>query len=148
MANNRREITVDATLSNMDCVLGMIEEGLFKAGCSNKIIRQILVCVEEVYVNVANYAYSEIGSCVVGFETETVSDEKVKAIVEIQDGGTPFNPLEKQDPDITLSAEDRQIGGLGIFMVKKTMDEVFYRYEKENNILTMTKIFEREKMPT
>ena len=55
------------------------------------------------------------------------------------DNGAEYDPLEKEDPDVTLSAEDRQIGGLGIFMVKKIMDEVDYRYENGKNVLTLRK---------
>ena len=134
-----KEITVPASLENLDTVIGMIEEGLEEADCPLKLIMQITVCVEEVFVNVANYAYSgEAGECFLKLEIET-TDEVRKATICVTDSGVPFNPLEKEEPDITLSADERQIGGLGIFMVKKTMDEIFYSYEGGKNTLIMEK---------
>ena len=144
MASYKKAITLDATLQNMDRVLNMVEEGLTCAECPQKIVRQILVCVEEVFVNVANYAYKDVvGSCTVRCEVEDVLPDKGNCVIEVKDGGVAFNPLSKEDPDITLSAMDRKIGGLGIYMVKKTMDQVTYQYEDGNNILTMIKSFEK-----
>lgn len=136
------EINVPASLENLDTVVGMIEEGLADASCPIKLVMQITVCVEEVFVNVANYAYDgEVGECSIKLEIEAI-DENTKAIISVIDSGVPFNPLEKEDPDITLSADERQIGGLGIFMVKKTMDEIFYSYEGGKNTLIMEKSWE------
>lgn len=146
MANYEKEITLAATLENMDSALGMIEEGLKQAGCPAKMIRQIVVCVEEVYVNVVNYAYDKPpGSCTIRFVTEDLlqNQNMSQCLIELRDAGKQFNPLEKEDPDITLSAEERKIGGLGIYMVKNIMDQVTYRYDEKYNILTMTKSWER-----
>ncbi|MBU4438491.1 MAG: ATP-binding protein, partial [Firmicutes bacterium] len=90
-----------------------------------------------LYVNIAHYAYTpEDGNVIIKFDS--YGDPP---LVEIQfiDQGNPFNPLENAEPDITLTAEERQIGGLGVLMVKKTMDEVNYRFEKNENILTIKK---------
>lgn len=141
MGHFKNEITVEATLDNLDTVTGFIEETLSEAGCPMKLLMKILVSFEEVYVNVANYAYGDgQGDCNVSLEIHT--DEgggNVK--LTVKDKGIPFNPLEREEPDITLSAEDRPIGGLGIFMVKKSMDKVEYEYLSGENILTMEKLW-------
>jgi anti-sigma regulatory factor (Ser/Thr protein kinase) len=98
---------------------------------------KIRLSIEEAVDNVVRYAYDGgIGWLEVG--TRIDNDAPILTI-ELRDAGTPFNPLDRDDPDITLSAEDRQIGGLGIFLCKKLMDSISYRYEDGNNILTMTK---------
>ncbi len=131
------ERTFEATDDTLNDAIGFIEEELEKVDCPMKAVMQITVCVEEMYVNVAHYAYGE-------------NKGDVKMIFDYSDGcasitfidsGMPFNPLEMETPDITLSAEDRKIGGLGIFMVRKSMDEVSYSYEDGKNIFTMKKAF-------
>ena len=97
----------------------------------------ISVAIEEVFVNVANYAYHG-GEGNVGFAITFDKQSRVATFV-IADKGVPFDPLKKPDPDITLSAEEREIGGLGIFITKKTMDAVSYEYKEGKNILTMIK---------
>ena len=102
-----------------------------------KIQNAVCVALEEVFVNVAHYAYPDSEGdveCSIGY------DEDSRSITfRMADKGVPFDPLKKPDPDITLSAEDREIGGLGIFIAKKTMDTVSYAYENGENILTMIK---------
>ena len=118
-------------------VLGFVEETLESYQCSMKLQTAICVAMEEVFVNVANYAYPEVSGDVtldIGFD-----EVNRNVIFRMSDRGIPFDPLQKQDPDITLSLEERQIGGLGIFIVKKTMDTVVYDYKDGKNILTMTK---------
>ena len=104
-----------------------------------KIIMKVLVSLEEVYVNVANYAYgNELGKCWVSLDinsTETGGMARIK----IRDKGQAFNPMEKENPDITLSADERPIGGLGIFMVKNIVDSIEYEYLSGENVLTMEK---------
>ena len=126
-----------ATDENLDSVLAFIEEELEKADCPMKIVMQITVCVEEMYVNVAHYAYGEDG----GDVTVSFDYTDGKASITLTDSGIPFDPLAKEDPDITLTAEERKIGGLGIFMVKKSMDEVAYQRKDGKNIFTMVKAF-------
>ena len=118
-------------------VLDFVEETLENYGCQKKIQTAICVAVEEIFVNIARYAYDENGGDVsisIGFDKDSNT-----LTFRLADKGVPFNPLEKPDPDITMSAEDREIGGLGIFITKKTMDSVTYAYEKGENILTMIK---------
>jgi sigma-B regulation protein RsbU (phosphoserine phosphatase) len=118
-------------------VIGFIEAELERVSCPQNILMAISVAIEEVFVNIVHYAYGEDrGDVKVGFEFE---DSSRTAVFCISDKGIPFNPLQKPDPDITLSAEKREIGGLGIFIAKKTMDHVSYRYENGENILSMTK---------
>lgn len=92
---------------------------------------------EEVYVNIAHYAYAPgTGEVTVRL---AFAEAPKKAVITFIDSGVPFDPLAKADPDVTLSAEERDIGGLGIYMTKKTMDEVHYEYKDGHNILTLTK---------
>ena len=128
-------LKIDATLENLRQVLAFVEENLEKAGCSLKAQTQITVAVEEIFVNIASYAYAPgTGTAVIDM---AVGDGMAEIV--FRDSGTPFNPLAKADPDVTLGAAERQIGGLGIYMVKKSMDDVAYRYEDGENILTIRK---------
>lgn len=122
----------DAALAD---AIAFVEEELEKLQCSMKEVMQITVCVEEMFVNVAHYAYDGND----GEITLSIDGEKGNVTITFMDEGKPFDPLAKDDPDITLSAEDRQIGGLGIFMVKKSMNEVHYERKDKKNIFTMSK---------
>ena len=98
---------------------------------------KLRLSIEEAVENVVRYAYNGgIGWLEAG---TSLDQDKLLLTIELRDAGVPFNPLEKEDPDITLSAEEREVGGLGIFLCKKMMDSLSYRYEDGNNILTMTK---------
>ena len=125
-------IASDDTLND---ALAFIEEELEKVDCPLKTVMQMTVCLEEMYVNVAHYAYG-------GNEGEvTLTTDYNDGVfsITLTDEGIPFDPLKKEDPDITLSAEERNIGGLGIYMVKKSMDEVSYVRQNNKNIFTMKK---------
>ena len=129
--------TFPAKTEALPDILGFVEETLEGFGCPMKIQMAVCVAIEEVFVNIAHYAYGggdgdmNLG---IGF------DDKNRAITfRMTDKGIPFDPLQKPDPDITLSADEREIGGLGIFITKKTMDSVTYAYENGENILTMVK---------
>ena len=131
------ELDVEATGENLSKVIGFVTAFLEEADCPLKTQMQIEVAVEEIFVNIANYAYApEQGNATVRVE---VSDDPVTVTIQFIDQGIPYDPLAKQDPDVTMSAEERQIGGLGIFMAKKSMDDITYRYENGKNILTMKK---------
>lgn len=132
-----KEMVIDATLENLDSVINFISAELEENSCDMRIETQINIAVEEIYVNIAHYAYNPaIGAAKIRVE---VSSEAV--IIEFEDNGKPYNPLEKIDPDITASADERDIGGLGIFMVKKIMDCVEYKHSNNKNILTIKKEF-------
>ena len=132
-----KELTLPATLENIPAVTAFIDEQLEALDCSMKAQMQIDIAIDELFGNIAHYAYAP------GTGTATVQadvSEKTKTLtVTFIDSGIPYNPLAKPDPDVTLSAENRQIGGLGIYMVKKSMDEVRYRRENGENILTILK---------
>ena len=118
-------------------VMAFTEECLEDFSCPMKSAMAICVAVEEIFVNIASYAYGEgIGEARLSFCFD--ENERLMTLV-VSDEGVPFNPLEREEPDITLSAADRDIGGLGIFITKKTMDTVSYTNENGRNILTMTK---------
>jgi sigma-B regulation protein RsbU (phosphoserine phosphatase) len=129
--------TFPAKIEVLSDVLGFVDQTLERCECPMKIQTAICVAIEEVFVNVAHYAYGEgEGDMTLGIGFDAESRE---ITFRMTDKGTPFDPLQKPDPDITLSAEDREIGGLGIFITKKTMDTVSYAYENGENILTMIK---------
>jgi sigma-B regulation protein RsbU (phosphoserine phosphatase) len=129
--------TFPAKIEALSDVLGFVDQTLESCGCSMKIQTAICVAIEEVFVNVAHYAYGNgEGDMTLGIGFDAESRE---ITFRMTDKGMPFDPLKKPDPDITLSAEDREIGGLGIFITKKTMDTVRYAYENGENILTMIK---------
>ena len=135
-----REMDIAATLENLDTVMAFVDQQLEEVGCSMKAQMQIDIAVEEVYVNIAHYAYNpEVGGVTIRVQIE---EEPLSVILTFIDKGKPYDPLAKEDPDDTLAAEDRQIGGLGIFMVKKSMDNVSYEYNEGRNILTLKKKLE------
>lgn len=133
--NNLKTLTVDATNDKLHEVMGFIDSFLEENGCSMKAQMQVDLSVEEIFVNIANYAYGES----VGKAEISIENNNGEITVVFKDSGVPYNPLDKADPDVSLSAEEREIGGLGIFLTKKNMDSVSYQYENEQNILTMTK---------
>ncbi len=133
-----RELSIEALIENLDQVIAFVDDEIDKLDCSVKIRTQIDIAVEELFVNIAHYAYNpETGPATVRVEVE--KDPPAISITFI-DKGVPYDPLAKEDPDITLSAEERQIGGLGIFMVKKSMDSIDYEYKDGQNILHIRKI--------
>ena len=136
--NEMKKITVDATLENLGVIIDFIDKELERIECSEIIQMQIAIAVEEIYVNIAHYAYNpEVGVATI---VCTINEDTSEVIIQFLDSGKPYDPLKKKDADITLSAEEREIGGLGILMVKKSMDFVDYRYEDGKNILTITKL--------
>jgi anti-sigma regulatory factor (Ser/Thr protein kinase) len=134
-----KELTLEATLENIPVVAAFLDGQMEAAGCTPKARMQMDLAVDELFGNIAHYAYGEeTGEATVRFEC----DEEARMVsVSFMDHGKPFDPLKKKDPDVTLSAEERAIGGLGIFLVKKTMDDMEYRYEQGMNILTIRKKF-------
>lgn len=132
-----RETVVEALLENLPQVQSFVGELLEEAGCPMKTMMQIDVIVEEVFVNIAHYAYGTgHGKAAVRAE---ISGEPPVVTITFTDRGMPYDPLAREDPDVTLPAEKREIGGLGIFMTKKMMDEVRYEYRDGQNILTLKK---------
>ena len=129
--------TFPANVEALPDVLGYVEQALEGFECPMKTQMAICVAIEEVFVNVAHYAYGgDAGQMDLGIGFD--ADNRIVTL-RMTDKGVPFDPLKKPDPDISLSAEEREIGGLGIFIAKKTMDTVTYAYENGENVLTMTK---------
>lgn len=133
------KITVEAVLDNLQKVIDFATEHLEERDCSMKVVMQTELVVEEIFVNIANYAYNpETGTATFCMEFE---DNPNAVLMTFIDGGTPYNPLEKADPDTTLDIDEREVGGLGIFLVKKNVDELAYEYVDGKNILRMKKFF-------
>jgi anti-sigma regulatory factor (Ser/Thr protein kinase) len=132
------ELNIEALTENLDQVLAFVDKELESIECSIKVQTQVDIAVEELFVNIAHYAYNpETGPATVRVEMDK---NPPAIIITFIDHGIPYDPLAKADPDITLSAEERQIGGLGIFMVKKSMDNIEYEYKDGQNILTIKKL--------
>ena len=128
---------IEAKVDNLDNVIAFVDEQLEQYDCPMKVQMQVDVAVEEIFVNIASYAYKpDVGDAIIRVN---VTEEPLAVYLTFMDSGVPYDPLAKEDPDVTLSAEERQIGGLGIFMVKKSMDDVKYEYKDGQNILTIMK---------
>ncbi len=131
------QLRIKAQVENIDVLTEFINEQLEGMDCPLKAIMQIDIALDELFSNVCNYAYDEkIGDVLVTLEE--LEDQNMVSISLI-DAGKPFDPLSLADPDVTLSLHERAIGGLGIFMVKRTMDELTYEYREGNNIVTIKK---------
>lgn len=132
-----KELKIEARTENLPDVLGFVDALLEERECKMKPQMQLDVAVEEIFVNIAHYAYTEgVGEARIQVDFE---GDPLSVVITFIDSGTPYDPLAKEDPDVTLSAAERQIGGLGIYMVKKSMDEVLYRHEDGCNIFTIKK---------
>lgn len=135
-----KEMTIEAAVENIEKVTDFVNLELEELGCPIKAQMQIDIAIDELFGNIAHYAYNpETGNATVRIE---VGEKPLSVIITFIDHGKPFNPLENADPDVTLSAEERQVGGLGIFLVKKSMDLVDYEYRDGQNILKIKKNLE------
>ena len=132
-----KEITVDAMIENMNTVTAFVDDFLDQIACPMKSRIQINIVIDEIFGNICHYAYKDsVGAVTVRVE----SGNTPKAVfLTFTDNGIPYNPLDTEDPDITLSSEERKIGGLGIYLVKKNMDEMKYEYVNQQNILRIEK---------
>ena len=133
----RKSLTTEAVLDQLDEVKGLVNGVLDEVGCPKKIRKKITLSVEEVFVNIANYAYGSDGGTV----SVDVEGSCTGVAITFRDSGVPYDPLKKPDPDVTLSVDQRQIGGLGVYLVKKNMDTLSYSYIDNQNVLTITKYF-------
>ncbi len=131
---NRNIAVFDADVENLSAVVDFVNNLLEKENCPPKAVMQLSLAVEEIFVNIASYAYETTGPVKVIFNK---ADDC--AVITFEDRGRKYNPLINEDPDITLSAEDRQVGGLGIYLVKKNVDEASYTYRDGKNILILKK---------
>ena len=132
-----KEMEIDAILENFEAVQAFVDEELERLKCPMAIQIQIDIAVEEVFVNIAHYAYNpEVGKATIRVE---IIDDPLSIVMTFMDNGIPYDPLAKEDPDVTLPPEERKIGGLGVYMVKESMDDVKYEYRNGQNILTLRK---------
>ena len=132
-----KELTLNATTENIPVITDFVNEQLEAHGCSMKVQIQIDVAIDELFSNIARYAYNpDIGPATVRVE---LTEEPLSVVVTLIDNGVPYDPLKNTDPDTSLSAEEREIGGLGVYMVKKSMDTVAYEYKDGQNVLRITK---------
>lgn len=135
--NEIRELTIKATAENIASVTEFVDELLEELECSVKIQTSIDIAIDELFGNIVHYAYKpNIGDVTILTE---VIDEPLAVIITFIDKGIPYNPLTEPDPDITLSADERKVGGLGIYMVKKMMDSISYEHKDGKNILRIQK---------
>lgn len=135
-------LKIKADDTNLDAVNNFIHK-MIPENCSVKVLNELDLAVEEIFVNIAHYAYKDLpgGRGNFGFAEIFCNFDLQSSVltVEFCDWGVPFNPLKKEDPDLSLSAEERKIGGLGIFLTKKFMDSLTYKYENNQNKLKITK---------
>ena len=130
-------LTLPARRDLLDRVQGFVDDILTGMDCDPAAVLQLQIVVEEVFINIASYAYApETGEAEIRCDVE---QNPPHITIQFRDRGIPFNPLAKEDADITLSAEERGIGGLGIYMMKNYTDSVSYSYEDGQNILTIAK---------
>ena len=128
---------LEAAVGNIPIVTEFVDKQLEQCECPVKVLRQINIAIDEIFGNIAHYAYQpETGPVTVRVE---VVKEPLSVIITFKDKGIPYDPLQGAEPDISRSAEERQPGGLGIFLVKKSMDEVVYAYRDGKNILKLKK---------
>ena len=133
-----QELEIEAVTENLAEVQAFVDERLETADCPPKARMQIDVAAEEIFINIARYAYAPgKGKAIVRVE---VSEDPITVTITFVDHGIPYDPLAKEDPNISLPAEQREVGGLGIFMTKKIMDDVSYEYRDGQNILSLKKI--------
>ncbi len=132
-----KELTVEAKRENLLLVQALIDEELEAADCPMATQIAIDVAVEELFVNIASYAYE--GKSGPATVQVSVHEDQKSAEITLIDSGKQYDPLAKPDPDVTLAAKDRTKGGLGIFMVKNSMDDMKYEYKDGKNILTLKK---------
>ena len=132
-----KELKLTATVESLDEVLAFVDTELESVDCPMKVQMQLDVAVEELYVNIAHYAYAPgTGEATVSID---ITQDPLNVTITFKDSGIPFDPTAKADPDVTLSAQERQIGGLGIYMAKKGTDEMKYEYKDGQNILSISK---------
>ncbi len=132
------ELRVEAAVESLPAVTAFVTAPLAALRCSPKERFHIELVTEEIFVNIASYAYPASGGSVV-IERRTMTDPPALCLT-FRDSGIPYDPLQQKAPDLTLKAEDRPIGGLGVFLVRKIVDEMRYEYRDGQNVLTVTKI--------
>lgn len=130
------EKVFEANIDVLKDVQSFVMSFLNEHSVGEKEKRQLMIVVEEIFVNIASYAYRKTGEVIVKLE-----EQKKNIHLTFIDEGVKFNPLENEEPDVSLDANERSIGGLGIFMVKRLVDSIKYNYKDKQNILTIVKSY-------
>lgn len=136
--NMTNSLSVEAKTNNLEKVSSFVEEVLDKAECPMQFFSKIMIAVDEIASNIVYYAYEEETVGMLNLEIEFVDTSRLLKLI-FSDERKPYNPLLAKDPDVSLALSERNPGGLGIFMVKKLMDEVSYEYKDRKNVLTLVK---------
>lgn len=132
------KMKVSAKIENMDQVKEFVLSRMETAGFEMKQLLQVELAIEEIFINIVNYAYRpEDGDAWISCQVE--EGDHLTAVIEFMDAGVPYDPLSRKEPDLTLSTKEREVGGLGIFLTKKQMDSMEYKYEDGKNILKIIK---------
>lgn len=133
-----KELSIDATVENIPTVTAFVDEELEALNCPMKAQAQIDIAIDELFSNIARYAYKpNVGPATVRVE---VTENPLSVIITFIDNGVPYDPLQTNDPDVNAPIEQREIGGFGIYIVKKSMDEITYEYKNGQNILLIKKL--------
>lgn len=133
-----KEIILESKIENLNSLLLEIEELIEDKRISIKSKLQLELIIEELFVNICSYAYEDVGEIKVQYE---LLENPLRIIVTFIDNGIEFNPLSKTSPDLTLNAEQREVGGLGLTIVRKNVNQIDYKYENNQNNLTIEKLF-------
>ena len=140
------EIIVDATIENIDKITAYVDAQLEALQCPAKVQKQFDIAIDEIVGNISRYAYfPDVGKVSVCVE---IVQEPLSVILSFMDNGVSFDPLQTAEPNVNLSAEEREIGGLGIYIMKKSMDSISYEYKDGKNILTISKKIESPERST
>ena len=137
------ELTIEAKTENLHELFDFVVKQLEDFGCDKKTIRQCKLCAEEIFLNVSSYAYRpDTGPVMIRLRTEP-AQKGDELVMSFTDNGKPFDPLQNEMPDVDAVLDDRPVGGLGIFLVISTMDDISYEYSDGKNILTVKKTVSR-----
>lgn len=134
-----KEIEIEADAGKLYELQAFFDEELEKIGCPPELILELDMVAEEIFVNIASYAYPEENAEKYARAVFDYDDETRTVLLRFYDRGRPYDPLLGKMPDLTLPAEERPIGGLGVYLVKEYMDEVRYEYRDGYNVLTAEK---------
>ncbi len=130
-------VTINSDLLELDNIFDKLDFLLSEYDYNLKLVMQLKLAVEEIFTNICNYAYDDKdGMVVLSLET---NPSPLSITIKFEDHGSYFNPLDIRNPDTNLTAEEREIGGLGIFLVKKNVDEIQYENIDGKNVLTIKK---------
>ncbi len=135
-----KELKIEATIDNLAQVFRFLADSMENCNVDPKVKRQIKLCVEELFVNIAHYAYDpDVGMAKISIDTVTDGNGKPRMVISFADKGRPYDPLSAPEPDLEAELDDRRIGGLGVFLVRTAMDSVEYEHKDGQNITTIEK---------